>query len=283
VLLALDGETERRALRLSLEGADIPLEESALAEASALAYMAAEAGEPFTTLIVDGRSGCASAAELLSAARTAARDSVQGVIVLDTAAKADFAQFRQAGFDAYLVRPVRPQSVLTRVGLGQDPIEPAPVPVGAERQVRFVVAPSVLLVEDNDINALLARRMLEKVGCKVRHCVNGREAVEAFRRVLAGVDRTYDAVLMDAHMPVLDGLEATRVIKELYAAREDDGAPAPPIIAVTANAFDEDRRRCLEAGMDDYLAKPFDREELHRLLERWCAHLVASHGSTRAA
>ena len=129
----------------------------------------------------------------------------------------------------------------------------------------------MLLVEDNDINALLARRMLEKVGCKVRHCVNGREAVETFRRVLAGTDRPYDVVLMDAHMPVLDGLAATRAIKELYAALPNQVSLPPPIIAVTANAFDEDRRRCLEAGMDDYLAKPFGREELHRLLERWCS------------
>ena len=101
--------------------------------------------------------------------------------------------------------------------------------------------------------------------------------------MLANLDIAYDIVLMDAHMPVLDGLEATRVIKELYAARNDDASPAPPIIAVTANAFDEDRRRCLEAGMDDYLAKPFDREELHRLLEHWCSDLVASHGTPRAA
>ena len=227
---------------------------------------AAAAGEPFTTIVVDGRSGCERAAQLLADARAGAPGSVQGVVVLDTAAKADFAQFRDAGFDAYLVRPVRPRSVLTRVGLGTEP-EQAPVAVDAGRQPQFVAAPLVLLVEDNDINALLARRMLEKVGCKVRHCVNGREAVEAIRRVLADLDRPYDIVLMDAHMPVLDGLEATRVIKDLYAAQQDDGAPgAPPIVAVTANAFDEDRRRCLEAGMDDYLAKPFDRDELHRLL-----------------
>ena len=243
---------------------------------------AAEAGEPFTTLIVDGRGGCEPAAKLLADARAVAANGVQGVIVLDTAAKADFTLFRQAGFDAYLVRPVRAQSVLTRVGLGQEPSEPQP-PAASERQLQFVTQPSVLLVEDNDINALLARRMLEKVGCKVRHCVNGREAVEAFRRVLSGADRAYDLVLMDAHMPVLDGLEATRVIKELYAARDEGASSAPPIIAVTANAFDEDRRRCLEAGMDDYLAKPFDKEGLHRLLEHWCSDLVANGGHTRAA
>jgi len=83
-------------------------------------------------------------------------------------------------------------------------------------------------------------------------------------------------------MPVLDGLEATRAIKALYA-RSDNGAGCAPIVAVTANAFDEDRRRCLEAGMDGYLAKPFDRADLNRLLERWCSHLVQAHDDTRAA
>ena len=174
---------------------------------------------------------------------------------------------------------MRPRSVLTRVGLGIEP-EQTPAPVDAERQPQLRIAPTVLLVEDNDINALLARRMLEKVGCKVRHCVNGREAVEAFRRVLSGADRAYDLVLMDAHMPVLDGLEATRLIKGLYAAQDDGAQHAPPIVAVTANAFDEDRRRCLEAGMDDYLAKPFDRDALHRLLEKWCGDLAESRAAS---
>jgi CheY-like chemotaxis protein len=281
VLLALDRAIERRALRLSLEGAGIPLEESTIIGAAALIAAALRAGEPFTRIIVDGRSGCAAAADVLSAAKAASPADVQGVIVLDTAAKADFAQFRDAGFDAYLVRPVRPQSVLTHLGASQEPAEPAQPPPKVERQPKFRSVPSVLLVEDNDINALLARRMLEKVGCKVRHCVNGREAVDTFQRVLAGLDRGYDLVLMDAHMPVLDGLEATRAIRQLYAAVSD--AKAPPIVAVTANAFDEDRRRCLEAGMDDYLAKPFDRDELGRLLERWCSQLIVVEDDTRAA
>ncbi len=281
VLLALDRVIERRALRLSLEGAGIPTEESAIAGAADMVAAAAKAGEPFTRIIVDGRSGCQTAARLLSHARAGAPGDVQGVIVLDTAAKADFAQFRDAGFDAYLVRPVRPRSVLTHLGAGHEPIDPVQVAAEPVRPVQFIASPSVLLVEDNDINALLARRMLEKVGCKVQHCVNGREAVEAFKRVLAGSDAPYDLVLMDAHMPVLDGLEATRAIKALYAAQ--DAATVPPIIAVTANAFDEDRRRCFEAGMDDYLAKPFDREELYRLLEQWCSDDAARRGGTRAA
>jgi CheY-like chemotaxis protein len=137
----------------------------------------------------------------------------------------------------------------------------------------------VLLVEDNDINALLARRMLEKVGCEVSVCGNGREAVEAVRQRLASSDPPFDLVFMDVHMPVVDGLEATRLIKDLYAAQRDAALRAPPIVALTANAFEEDRRRCLDAGMDDYLAKPFDRDDLERMLDKWCG----GRDATRAA
>ena len=279
VLLALDRTIERRALRLSLEGAHIPTEESAIVGAANMVSAAARAGEPFSSVVVDGGSGCQAAAQLLAHARAATLGPVQGIILLDTAAKADFAQFRDAGFGAYLLRPVRPQSVLNRLGTGQERA-PVEVQIRPSRPAQFIAAPSVLLVEDNDINALLARRMLEKAGCNVHHCVNGCEAVEAFRRVLAGAERAYDVVLMDAHMPVLDGLEATRAIKALFAAREGGGAVAPPIVAVTANAFDEDRRRCLAAGMDDYLAKPFDREALNGLLERWLGEEASRRGAT---
>jgi CheY-like chemotaxis protein len=202
----------------------------------------------------------------------AAGKPVQGIVILDPAGKAEFGGFRQDAYDAYLVRPVRPQSILTLVGARAEPQgEEAgdPLPQRPAQGASREKTPSVLLVEDNDINALLARRILEKTGCEVRACLNGRDAVEACRRVLAGIDAGYDLVLMDVHMPVLDGLEATRVIKGLYA-QAGNGPEPPPIVALTANAFEEDRQRCLEAGMDDYLAKPFDRDDLVRLLERWC-------------
>jgi len=138
--------------------------------------------------------------------------------------------------------------------------------LGASRQTPL----SVLLVEDNDVNALLARLVLEKAGCGVRMCRNGREAVDAVGRALSGAEPGYDLILMDARMPVLDGLEATREIKTLYAGHGDRAVVCPPIIAVTASAFDDDRRDCLAAGMDDYLAKPFDAEALLRLIDRWC-------------
>jgi PAS domain S-box-containing protein len=281
VLLALDRPVERRALRLALQGHRIPLEEATVAGATQLVAQAAGEGAAFDTVVVDGRSGREGAAQLLAAARAARDGSVLGIVVLDTAAKADFGQFRDAGFDAYLVRPVRPQSLLTHMGVRTNESDASPTQGKTERAFRLRTAkgmPRVLLAEDNDINALLARRLLEKAGCDVRLCVNGREAVDAFRRVLEGQEAAFDVVLMDAHMPVLDGLEATRQIKQLYGG-QDGGLEPPPIIAVTANAFDDDRRRCLAAGMDDYLAKPFDPEELHGLLDKWCGENTRTHAA----
>jgi two-component system, sensor histidine kinase and response regulator len=272
VLLALDRPIERRALRLALEGDGIPLEEAPLGHAADLLAAAAGLGEPFTSLVVDAHCGAAAAAQLLAFARRAAGERpVQGLVVLDPAATSAFAAFRAAGFAAYLLRPVRPRSLLSQLGAGfvhlGEPAGRAPCPIEPSW---FALTPRVLLVEDNDINALLARRMLERAGCQTTLCANGREAVEAVRGVLAGADQGYDLILMDVHMPVLDGLEATRSIKSLFAATVDPTQASPPIVALTANAFDEDRRRCLQAGMDDYLAKPFDREDLYRVLERYC-------------
>jgi PAS domain S-box-containing protein len=280
VLLALDRPIERRALHLSLEGAAIPVEDCASADADRLIRAAAQAGEPFTTVVVGHQGGWQNGKRLLDSAREAAPGrTVQGFVVLDTAAKADFSDFRDAGFNAYLVRPVRPQSVLAHLDSVAPPM-PAATPTRPEHEpARSGRRPIVLLVEDNDINALLARRMLEKANCEVSVRGNGREAVEAVRQRLEGSDPPFDLVFMDVHMPIVDGLEATRLIKELYAAQPDAAVRAPPIVALTANAFEEDRRRCLDAGMDDYLAKPFDRDDLEQMLDKWCRVRTA----TRAA
>ncbi len=115
----------------------------------------------------------------------------------------------------------------------------------------------ILVAEDNDINQLVMLSMFERMGYDVEIVENGAEAVEALRQNL------YDIVFMDLQMPVMDGIEATKQI------RTEHGQVQPIIIAVTADAYTEDRIRCLQAGMNDYLAKPITTKALSAILERW--------------
>jgi signal transduction histidine kinase/CheY-like chemotaxis protein/HPt (histidine-containing phosphotransfer) domain-containing protein len=118
----------------------------------------------------------------------------------------------------------------------------------------------LLLVEDNGINQRLAMHMLVKLGYSVDVAQHGRDAIER----LAG--SRYDLVVMDCQMPEMDGFEATRIIRDSASKVLDH---AVPVIAMTANAFTEDRERCLAAGMDDFLAKPVDQRKLETIVEKW--------------
>lgn len=122
-------------------------------------------------------------------------------------------------------------------------------------------APRVLVVEDNSTNLLVARRMLEIGGFQVEIATNGRDAVDA-----AGT-RPFDLILMDIHMPVLDGCEASMQIRQLPGT-----AGRVPIIALSASVFTEDIRRCFDAGADDFIAKPFMPAELIAKCQLWLKH-----------
>jgi PAS domain S-box-containing protein len=275
VLLAFDRPLERRALSYALTSAGISAAETDFAAAEFSLETAAREGEPFDRLVVDGAQGAASVGLLLARARDLNRSQkVRGIVLVNVLARASLADFRAAGFDAYLVRPVRPASMMMQLGL-QGPTEMgageraegnscavAPAPVHAAHR-------RVLLAEDNEINALLAKRVLEKCGCDYVAVANGEEAVAAVRRALDGEAPPIDLVLMDIFMPRLDGLEAARAIRELYAACPGIGRQVPPIVALTASAFAEDKKRYFEGGMDDYLAKPFDKASLAAVLKRW--------------
>ena len=151
----------------------------------------------------------------------------------------------------------------------QPSVPPRPDNRPAKTAVTQSLRGRVLLAEDNPVNVLVARAMLEGFGLDVAVAVNGELAVENYRA------NRPDIVLMDCHMPLVDGFEATRRIREIEVNRP--GARVI-IIAVTANALQEDRERCLAAGMDDYLAKPFSADDLRSILER---HLP--QGAARAA
>jgi CheY-like chemotaxis protein len=118
----------------------------------------------------------------------------------------------------------------------------------------------LLLVEDNFVNERVAVYMLTKLGATVEVARNGREAIDLLSQ------RRYDLVLMDCQMPEMDGFEATRIIRDHSSTVLDH---AVPVVAMTANAFPEDRERALACGMDDFLAKPVDRSVLVNMLDKW--------------
>ena len=284
VLLALDRIIERRAMVATLIAADV-----AVTEASDLDYEAGRMidaavgnGHPIDLVVVDASDDADDAGRLLARAKAAAGGrAVKGVVLIAANDRLSLKEFRAHGFEAYLVRPVRLQSMLRQLELGVaenligEDMEPAFVgprasPQGSVRSRR------VLLAEDNPINALLARRVVEMAGCTAVLATDGRKAVDAVRRSLEGTEPPFDVILMDVHMPELDGLEAVaelrKLVVELGAAPNRYPLPVvlPPIVALTANAFSEDRQRCLDVGMDDYLSKPFERADLEAILDRWC-------------
>ncbi len=278
ILLIGDGELEANAVESLLMSSHCEVIRAKPDEAVIEIWSAADRGTPFDVVIADA-SGLDGSANILAQARDALGNAgeVKSIVMIDPHQRGEISKLKEIGFDAYLVRPARPASLFAQLRAGSEEIDAdgevpgrfANVSHGPQKVDKAERARRVLLAEDNDINALLARKMLERVGCEVVHARNGEEATCAAKAAFLSEKGQFDLVLMDIHMPEMDGLDATRIILELY-----DGAPAasgdrPPIIALTANAFPEDREQYLKAGLDDYLAKPFEREDLDALLEKW--------------
>jgi signal transduction histidine kinase/CheY-like chemotaxis protein len=157
-----------------------------------------------------------------------------------------------------LRKPVRLDRLVARLHTLLDP-EPADLPVSAPVSPRF--EPGIVLVaEDNLVNSRLAQVMLQRAGLCIDLAKTGREAVDCFER------QSYDLILMDLQMPEMDGLEATRLIRDIERER---GSRPVPIVATTANVLTGEREQCIAAGMNDFLPKPVDRNELMRVLLRW--------------
>lgn len=155
-----------------------------------------------------------------------------------------------------LARPLARNALyqtLRRTLQGHEPEHPLATPAITLDQGRA----RILLVEDNPVNQLVAKGMLAKLGCQVQLATQGAEALELLEQ------DEFDLVLMNCNMPVMDGYEASRRI------RQSGRWPDLPIVALTANAMPEERERCRAAGMNDYLAKPFRREELLALVDHW--------------
>jgi signal transduction histidine kinase/CheY-like chemotaxis protein len=169
--------------------------------------------------------------------------------------------YRADGAAGYLIKPLRQESLIERVAIAAgETVDARPVAANDERAnaAPKVLGLRILLAEDNPVNALLAKSLLKRNGCHVDAVGNGAEAIAALETA------PYDLVLMDVHMPVMGGFEATRAIRA-----KGGRMGATPIVALTAAAMEEDRRACKAAGMDDFITKPLDPDMLSSVLERW--------------
>jgi len=163
----------------------------------------------------------------------------------------------------YLVKPVRPAALDRILAALSGVVAP---PTDTMSLTPIDGAPRVLVVEDNPVNRRLTERLLERMGCPATVVENGRAAVDAV------CGRPFDVVLMDIHLPGMDGIEATRLIRRRAAYQ-------PAILALTADARAEEARRCLEAGMDEFLTKPLRPEALREAL---CRHAQSAAAGRRA-
>jgi signal transduction histidine kinase/CheY-like chemotaxis protein len=224
------------------------------------------AEQRWDAVLVDHSVGTDAAATIAKAAR----DAVARCIVLITPGeRSRLPALKDAGFTGYLVKPVRSASLKSQLSAAPafdstPNADEAETTVVAAEQPAAPAKPSlsVLIAEDNDINALLTRSLLTRLDHHPEVAADGAAAIECWQAAREA-GKPYDLILMDVHMPGVDGLEAARRIRAIEA---ESGSPRTRIIALTANAFDEDREACLAAGMDGFLVKPLDRERLAAVL-----------------
>jgi two-component system sensor histidine kinase/response regulator len=226
---------------------------------------AADAGHPYDVVYLDWRMPGMDGMETARRIRALGLDRTPMFLMVTAYGREEVLKEAQvAGIENVLVKPVSPSILfdMTMDALGRRPARaPSPLPdqpaVPGEARVAALKGARILLVEDNDINQQVARELLEDAGFVVEVADNGEIALA---KVQQG---EWDLVLMDMHMPVMDGVTATRHIREM--ARFDH----LPIVAVTANAMEQDRRKCLAAGMNDFLIKPIDPDDMWSILLRW--------------
>ena len=266
VLVVDDNETNRRVLAEQLRNADYEVE---VAEGAGDALMilqrAVESGNPYQVVLTDHRMPGIDGLEFARRIRkTESIADLRLVLYSSIDDRSSRQELRELGFAGHLSKPVRRAELLTAMErvLAHDALD-------FTQRLRAIVTRdviveeqhrqprTVLLVEDNPTNQRVAQLYLERAGCEVAMAADGREALAALE------SRRFDIVLMDVQMPVMDGLEATRRIRESERGRRT------PIIALTANAMKQQVDECKANGMDDVLPKPIDREQLGAMLDRY--------------
>ncbi len=224
-------------------------------------------GQPFDLAIIDhqmpGMDGLALGAAIKADPQL---NGTLLILLTSSGSRGEVQHIKELGFNAYLHKPVKQSmvfdclvAVFSESGWQETGPENPPLVTRYTIQETRRRRIRILLVEDNDINQKVALKMLANFGYAAKAVFNGKEALDVLEQ------STFDVVLMDIHMPAMDGYEATRKIRASCAVLNT----RVPIIAMTANAMKGDRQACLEAGMDDYIAKPIDPQTLLEKLDKW--------------
>jgi two-component system sensor histidine kinase/response regulator len=272
-----DSETNRKVMAGMLDSwgcrhAEVPSAKDALVELR----KAATEGDPYKVAVLDMCMPEMDGEELAQEIKADPVLAATGLVMMTSVgARGDAARMEKVGFAAYLVKPVRQSHFYDCLAAVVGPEGRAAIADGdgepaasgriitrhtlAERARRRA---RILLAEDNPVNQKVALKALEKLGYQADVANDGAQALQATR------DKRYDLVLMDVQMPVMDGMEATRQIRDPHSGTLN---AAVIIVALTAHAMSGDRERCLNMGMDDYLAKPIKAAELQEVISRWLA------------
>jgi PAS domain S-box-containing protein len=279
ILLVDDNPVNLVVLARTLESAGATTQQVASGHAALEKLAATDEDKPYDLIVLDacmpGIDGFETATRILAMPHCAA---IPLVMLSSGGIKGDAQRCREIGFAAYLTKPIARDELLLALNRvldaqpekQQDSQQDSLPQLVTRHLIKDEQIPlNVLLVEDHPTNQRLAVKLLERWGHHVSVAENGLLGVKAVAA------QRFDVVLMDMMMPVMDGLEATLHIR---AAEQASGAARTPIIAMTANAMQGDRERCIAAGMDNYLAKPIKSQELQQML----LHYGAVNSSARA-
>jgi two-component system, sensor histidine kinase and response regulator len=281
IVIVDDNMTNRKVLmgQLSLCGMEAVCASSA-DEALSMMRIAATAARPFEVALLDHQMpGCDGATLGKTILAEPALRGARLILLTSSGQRGDGRMFSELGFAGYLLKPVTQRDLtdclMMVLGMQAEGWRMATQPIvtrHALRSQRHREAHHILLAEDNVVNQKVACRILEKLGYRVDVAADGQAAFEAWQ------SGRYHLILMDCQMPVLDGYETTRKIRE-----QEAGGRRVPIIALTAHAMKGADNECRAAGMDDYLSKPIDKEQLQKTLNRWLNDSDESSSEEKAA
>ncbi len=223
-------------------------------------------GLPFALVILDMQMPGMDGLEVAEKIKTdPVIADVQMIMLTSVGFRGDMARAKESGIATYLTKPIRQAelccSLLSLLGGKSHQEAPQSVASDALAEKKRQLPIDVLVAEDNETNQMVVLSMLEKFGCRVKLCANGKEAVDA------ATQKKYDLIFMDCQMPIMDGYQAATAIRTME--EKEDLNNHIPIIALTANALEGDREKCLLAGMDDYISKPFKQEAIVNILQCW--------------